>query len=668
MGRHFPKPPKNPKKPKPDLQLQAHEAALLRQQQEQQRKYDEERAKASRFLEPGEYPKGQVAHTRGWEPGDPLDTPSTKILVDGVEQQQPIPHERPHFGFSESDPQRETLGEYLVRSLPPDQEQSTGASSTAESDKTLDAIVQKLRNSPEVQKYLEGQRMVQGFWKSVSDGTAYRHQLESLWRKINEAREVQQKLKEQQAFRDSLKGSTNQSPLPPRDHFAETEKRREQRDVLDRELQQIAAQVETDGDRASSQHIRDIEKAIDKALKRAEDRAQSKRELEEFNRRAGFTPIGEDLPPTNGKSWIHRIPVWKEFGHWLKWASASFAFAVGMVGAGEYLVAEFALIAAILCCIAQTWIWQRNTKSAFRDWSGRVSLAVLSIMLGGFAMVDVFFIKGRNDWTHLRIPRRWVTVAPAEQKQPSSLPTPSESESRNELRAESSRPIRDVAFHVKLNRQYSIQELGHFRVIYEIFDNQTLDFFIGCQDAYSINTSVDLNAKQFGIRCTVHYRPSKYGHVTAIPVYTRAPKYTTLIDRTQSVDTLQWNVDLYNQIPSYKALEDLNRKYLYIFVTESLIEKINEVSFTVNNWELISAQSSRLTFPDDKPIAKWFLPLSDTEKSVKWRGVYLRGTEEFAKQYPAYRDMPWVWPLDFALIHPKKLPEPTQDTKIDPLR
>ncbi len=37
-------------------------------------------------LQSGEYPNGQVAHTRGWEPGDPIDTPSSKTLVNGIEQ------------------------------------------------------------------------------------------------------------------------------------------------------------------------------------------------------------------------------------------------------------------------------------------------------------------------------------------------------------------------------------------------------------------------------------------------------------------------------------------------------------------------------------------------------------------------------------------------------
>lgn len=50
-----------------------------------------ENPRPNRTLEVGEYPKGQIAHTRGWEPGDPLDTPPTKLLVDGVEQPQQPP-------------------------------------------------------------------------------------------------------------------------------------------------------------------------------------------------------------------------------------------------------------------------------------------------------------------------------------------------------------------------------------------------------------------------------------------------------------------------------------------------------------------------------------------------------------------------------------------------
>ena len=236
---------------------------------------------------------------------------------------------------------------------------------------------------------------------------------------------------------------------------------------------------------------------------------------------------------------------------------------------------------------------------------------------------------------------------------------------RAALRADALRPIRDVAFRVNLKRQYSIQELGHFRIIYELFTNHNLDFFLGCQDAYSVNTSVDLNTKQFGIRCTVRHRVGPKNNFGAIPVYTNAPYYTTLIDRKQSVDTLEWSVDLYNQIPSYKTLEDLNRKDLYIFVTESLTEKISEVSFRVNNWELVSAKAPILTFPDDKPIAKWFMPLSNAEKSVEWRGVYLRDVLGITRTLGP-EERYFVWSLDFGIIHPKKLPEPTN--MVEPFR
>src|SRR5215204_4860620 len=38
---------------------------------------------STRTLRPDEYPKGNVAHTREWEPGDPM--PPTKTTANGVE-------------------------------------------------------------------------------------------------------------------------------------------------------------------------------------------------------------------------------------------------------------------------------------------------------------------------------------------------------------------------------------------------------------------------------------------------------------------------------------------------------------------------------------------------------------------------------------------------------
>ena len=151
--------------------------------------------------------------------------------------------------------------------------------------------------------------------------------------------------------------------------------------------------------------------------------------------------------------------------------------------------------------------------------------------------------------------------------------------------------------------------------------------------------------------------------------YGKGRQYSATTGLTRTVDELGFSWDLYNQVSSDKVLEDLNGKELYIFVTESLVDKISAVSFQVNNWELFSARADRLIFVDDKPIAPWFMPLTSEEKAVSWKGVYLRNdmplppqvVERFKGQNPG-----WVLSLDFALLHPRKIPEP--ELSVDPLK
>jgi hypothetical protein len=170
--------------------------------------------------------------------------------------------------------------------------------------------------------------------------------------------------------------------------------------------------------------------------------------------------------------------------------------------------------------------------------------------------------------------------------------------------------------------------------------------------------------KQFGYRWTVRYRdPNNTYRPT--PSFSKGRQYGATTGLTPSTDVLEFSVDLYNQIPSDRILEDLNGKYLYIFVTASLADKVSQVSFQVNNWELFSVSADRLIFPDDKPIAPWFIGLSSEEKAVSWKGVYVRFdepipapiAEQFKGQNPG-----WVWPLDFGILHPRKIPEPELKT------
>lgn len=252
--------------------------------------------------------------------------------------------------------------------------------------------------------------------------------------------------------------------------------------------------------------------------------------------------------------------------------------------------------------------------------------------------------------------------------------TQAQDDLRAELRADGNRAIRTLTMRIGLKRKYSIEEIGHFRIMYEVArmtNRITPDFYLAYQDYYAkneVNASVDPNVKQFGYRTTVFYREQNntYG---AIPSYNISHrKYGAVTEASREVDHFESTWDLYNQISSYKILDDLNGKDLYIFVTESLADKISEVSFRVNNWELFSVKADRLIFPDDKPIAPWFMVLSKEEKAVSWKGVYVRNDEPLPPQVTSrFKGNPgWTWSLDFDLLHPKKIPEP--ELKIDPLK
>lgn len=138
--------------------------------------------------------------------------------------------------------------------------------------------------------------------------------------------------------------------------------------------------------------IAGLARALDYANRQAEDRARSEREAREFARRLGSTPINE-TPPTERKSWIHRIPVWKDLGHWLRWASIWAGAAVTATGFGEYAVALVLLALCLSCCIVQIFVWQTN-----RHWLWTLFLAFVSLGIIGYGVAVVLDQKGDKKW------------------------------------------------------------------------------------------------------------------------------------------------------------------------------------------------------------------------------------------------------------------------------
>lgn len=191
------------------------------------------------------------------------------------------------------------------------------------------------------------------------------------------------------------------------------------------------------------------------------------------------------------------------------------------------------------------------------------------------------------------------------------------------------------------------------------------------QDGYGkneLNPSVDHNVNQYGYRVTVRYRESNDRYVPTSS-YSIAPRaYGAAIEASRFTDHFEWTFDVYHQIPSYQILDDLNGKSLYIFTSETLVDKIDEVAFRVNDWELFNVKADRLVFQVDKPIAPWFLPLSAEEDSVRWKSVDVR--YDGPPLPPQYKDdkgdVGWTWSLDFDMLRPRRIPEP--QLSVDPFK
>ncbi len=104
--------------------------------------------------------------------------------------------------------------------------------------------------------------------------------------------------------------------------------------------------------------------------------------------------------PQKKVSWIHRIPVWREFGPWLKWASACFAFALGMTQVNEYGWALAGLIGCGICCLAQIYVWTAS-PNRFRNRAMKAFLAVLSLGMITVASLTVITIGQDKPWSNL---------------------------------------------------------------------------------------------------------------------------------------------------------------------------------------------------------------------------------------------------------------------------
>lgn len=215
---------------------------------------------------------------------------------------------------------------------------------------------------------------------------------------------------------------------------------------------------------------------------------------------------------------------------------------------------------------------------------------------------------------------------------------------RIEFLQQRGKPIRTAMFRVGLNESYSVEELGHFRILLEIIDLQSgpdhPTLWLAARDAFMQETIPFFNV-----------RIASPG--TRTIGWSRSPEdklQDTMVGEPRLTEILAW-ATINNRGP-FQTIGALEGKFLNVFISESLADKIVYFGFAVDDYLLAGFSDKCIDRVRSKPLVEWPSPLLEKEKTVGW-------IELLPKRYwPNDNSRPPLRPpfiLDFGRYTPTKL-------------
>jgi hypothetical protein len=217
--------------------------------------------------------------------------------------------------------------------------------------------------------------------------------------------------------------------------------------------------------------------------------------------------------------------------------------------------------------------------------------------------------------------------------------------SRIEFLQERIKSVMEVKFLVKLDREYTPDELGHFRILLEVIQlgsgdpNPTL--WLAARDSYPVWHSGKQATKLDGTRTIVWSRnPDEKLQDTVVgaAVGRRIP------------EILAWGT--INHRGPFQTIESFDHKWLNIFVTQSLADKLTYVGFAVDNYVLMGMPAHCLEQTRGAPLVEWPDQLSEKVQTVAWVHLLPR------RYWPDDSSRPPLRPpllIDFGKFTPAKL-------------
>ncbi len=381
-----------------------------------------------------------------------------------------------------------------------------------------------------------------------------------------------------------------------------------------------------------------------------------------------ITEIAEPILPeklSEPEEGLQKETLWRKFQHFRReqitpqrkrWSGLGVlgVGAVAMIQINEFALAGVLLFFSLILFLIQIYEWKGITGQSVLTKSFKGFLYLSSLVVAAYFGGVIYNSKGEKAWSTwlYKQPQPIPIQTTTEQQKPDLTKQSSEEQlARIEFRTESAKALNEVSVVVKFNRDYSPQELGHFRTLFAV---STYDFedvpnrpalLLANRDFYQFVPNDPTKQLRFGM-----------SHI----YYSVNPSRKTGIGRSiesNKVNGFSFGLDLLEtKIQPFKVLDDLNGKFFFVYVSESLVGKISEISLVANNYILISGKSDQLVVSDEKPKTNYLLPISSTEKIIQWRKVSLKLTGIIAREAEKL-NIPNVvapWQLDFTLFTPIK--------------
>ena len=215
-----------------------------------------------------------------------------------------------------------------------------------------------------------------------------------------------------------------------------------------------------------------------------------------------------------------------------------------------------------------------------------------------------------------------------------------------EFNSEATKELRSLLFKIELKRPYLLNEIGHFRTYFEFVDGEKFEISVGCQSKFDKNNDY-LIFNRIWSNSKNTKRTSK--------------SYSMYIQGGNTLDLLHCSVASLEEKLPYQTINDLEKRQVKIYATDSLVEKIKSISLVANNYKILFYDADKFIVNSQEPDVKWFIPLSDSEKAVQWQFIGLKDpSEKVTKMLEADRkredvNLVWGWHIDFAESPPTKL-------------